>query len=47
MAEVRCGERSVFWPDVECIEVECFLPADHPGTIHEDELMGEWGEESF
>lgn len=40
----KCGARAVFWPDVEAIEAECIRSRGHAGTIHEDEILGEWDE---
>ena len=40
-----CGAVTIFWPDVEACEAECFRPEGHGGTIHEDETLGEWDEE--
>lgn len=42
-----CGARTVFWPDDEACDAECFLPAGHEGSIHEDEILGEWNEEDL
>jgi hypothetical protein len=36
----RCGARTVFWPDDEACDAECWLPAGHEGE-HEDEILGE------
>jgi hypothetical protein len=38
-----CGERFVFWPEEECIDVQCELPEGHDGD-HEDGGM-EWNED--
>jgi len=35
----------MFWPDDEMCEAECVLPDGHPGSIHEDEILGEWNED--
>lgn len=43
----RCGARATFWPDDEACEAECMLPAGHEGTVHEDEILGEWDEEEL
>ncbi|MFB7592419.1 hypothetical protein [Streptomyces sp. NPDC056169] len=40
--KVTCGARTVFWPDDEACDAECSRPAGHAGTIHEDEILGEW-----
>lgn len=42
-----CGARTVFWPDDECCEAECIRPVGHPGTVHEDETLGEWDEDDM
>lgn len=43
-----CGARTVFWPDVEGCDAECFLPRGHePANIHEDEILDEWNEEDM
>lgn len=42
----RCGATTVFWPRVEACEAECFL-APHEGTVHEDEILGEWDEDDM
>lgn len=41
MTRKTCGATTVFWPDVEACDAECFLPP-HEGTVHEDEILGEW-----
>jgi len=41
MTRETCGAATVFWPDVEGCEAVCFLPL-HDGTIHQDEILGEW-----
>ncbi|WP_225811318.1 hypothetical protein [Streptomyces spinosus] len=43
-----CGARTTFWPDVEAIDAECFLPRGHePAQVHEDEALGEWNEDEL
>lgn len=37
----QCGARTVFWPDAECIEAECWLRVRHEGD-HEDLILGTW-----
>lgn len=46
MTRQQCGARTVFWPEVEGCEAECLL-APHEGTIHEDEILGEWDAEDM
>lgn len=46
MMRKTCGATTVFWPDVEACEAECFL-APHTGTIHEDEILGQWDAEDM
>ena len=43
----KCGARTVFWPDDEACDAECIRPRGHGGTIHEDEILGEWDEEEM
>lgn len=43
----RCGARTIFWPDVEACEAECIRHQGHKGTIHEDEILGDWDEEDM
>jgi predicted RNA-binding Zn-ribbon protein involved in translation (DUF1610 family) len=43
----RCGARTVFWPDDEACDAECIRHRGHKGTIHEDEILGEWDEEDM
>jgi hypothetical protein len=43
----QCGARAVFWPDVEACDAECIRPKDHGGTVHEDEILGEWDEDDL
>jgi hypothetical protein len=40
----RCGATTVFWPEHEGWEAECMKPRGHEGTVHEDEILGEWDE---
>lgn len=42
-----CGARTVFWPEVEACEAECIRHRGHKGTIHEDEILGDWDEEDM
>ena len=44
-AEV-CGDRTVFWPDDEAIDVACVLPDGHDGD-HEDDTGSEWENEDY
>lgn len=44
LPEIRCGEKTIFWPDVEACDAECFLPPDHEGD-HEDQILGPWSSE--
>jgi hypothetical protein len=37
----------VFWPDDEACDAECIRHRGHKGTIHEDEILGEWDEEDM
>lgn len=37
----QCGEITVFWPDVEACEAECWLRKGHEGD-HEDLILGPW-----
>lgn len=41
MTRKTCGATAVFWPDGEACDAEC-IRAPHDGTIHEDEILGEW-----
>lgn len=45
--QALCGARTVFWPDDEACDAECIRPAEHAGTRHEDEILGEWDEEDM
>lgn len=40
----KCGERAIFWPDVEAIDAECHLPEGHEGD-HEDNILGPWSDD--
>lgn len=42
----KCGARTVFWPDDEACDAECWLPP-HEGTVHEDEALGQWDEDDL
>lgn len=43
-----CGARTVFWPDDEACDAECFLPPGHdPDDVHEDEILGRWSEDEL
>jgi hypothetical protein len=42
-----CGARTVFWPDDEACDAQCIRHHGHSGTIHEDEILGEWNEEDL
>lgn len=37
-----CAARAVFWPDDEACDAECVRHRGHKGTVHEDEVLGEW-----
>jgi len=42
-----CGAVATFWFDNEACGAECMLSAYHGGTVHEDEMLGEWDENEF
>ncbi|MFE1554870.1 hypothetical protein ACFW6V_07730 [Streptomyces sp. NPDC058734] len=44
MTAQKCGVSAVFF-DTEAFEAECTLPAGHPGTVHEDPIIGSWDED--
>ena len=46
-AGLLCGATAVFWPEAEACEAECWLPADHPGTRHQAEILGDWDEDEL
>ncbi|MFH9236011.1 hypothetical protein [Streptomyces globisporus] len=42
-----CKAHTVFWPDVEGCDAECVRHRGHKGTIHEDEILGDWDEDNM
>lgn len=44
VAGPRCGEVTVFWPDVEACDAVCVRAENHEGD-HRDEILGYWGRE--
>ncbi|HEY9474408.1 MAG TPA: hypothetical protein VIS06_11225 [Mycobacteriales bacterium] len=45
--QLLCGATAVFWPDDEACDATCIRPWQHPGIVHEDEILGEWDEDDL